>query len=84
MTSHLRHNLRRFLIKMGKSERTCSTNLDNEFRKLVFITRDLGVGRECHGFVINVESVDRIVMGDGSGLGPALASDWSVSHTHGL
>ena len=36
------------------------------------------------GGVINVESVDRIVMGDGSGLGPALASDWSVYHAHGL
>ena len=87
MTSNLRHNLLRFLIKMGKSvgRTSCSINPepDDEFRKLVF-TRDLGVDSECHGFVINTESVDRIVMADGSGLGPALSSDWSVCHTPGL
>ena len=54
VTSHLRHNLLSFLIKMGKS---ASISAANEFRKLNLTWRGV-VSGQYQGFVINVESVD--------------------------
>ena len=70
MTSHLRHNLLSFPIKIGKSIESCSISAANEFRKLNLAR--LGpwewlVSGQYHEIVMNVESVDRLVIRNGSG-----------------
>ena len=89
------HNLLSFLIKIGKSIETCSISAANEFRKLNLTRDQTGLGPWEWSvvslmIVMNVESVDRLVIRDGSGPGsaqpvvPALASDWSGCHNPGL
>ena len=95
MASHFCHNLLSFPIKIGKSIESCSISAANEFRKLnltwAWGPGSLGVvSGQYHEVVMNVESVDRLVIRDGSGPGPAQpvvparASDWSGCHNPGL